>query len=101
MQVTLKLYGNIKRYAPNQKEISNVEIENGRTIRALLDGFGVPDSQVWMSAVNDNVVDDTTELHDGDVVEIFEPIGGGSSQVSGCKAQAYLIKPSDLRRATC
>ena len=77
MQVTLKLYGNIKRYAPNQKEIADVEVNIGTTIRALLDGFGVPDMQVWMSAVNDNVVDDSTELHDGDVLEIFEPIGGG------------------------
>ncbi|MBI3536032.1 MAG: sulfur carrier protein ThiS [Chloroflexi bacterium] len=79
MQITLKLYGNIKRYAPNQKENASVEITNGMTIRALLDQLGVPDPQVWLSAVNDNVVDDTTVLKAGDVLEVFEPIGGGES----------------------
>ncbi len=77
MRITLKLYGNLKRYAPNQKENAQVEIETGTVIRALLMHLGVPDTHVWMCAINDAVVDNVAELHEGDVLEVFEPVGGG------------------------
>jgi sulfur carrier protein ThiS len=77
MKITLKLYGNLKRYAPQKKEIGIVEISQDATIAVMLAQFGVPASAVWMSAVNDSVVDDATPLHDGDIIEIFEPVGGG------------------------
>ena len=54
-----------------------MEIESGTPIRALLTQLGVPDSDVWMSAVNDHVVDDSTTLRNDDVLEVFEPAGGG------------------------
>ena len=77
MRITIRLYGNLKRFAPQKKEIATLDVESGMTIRALLAQLGVPDELVWMCAVNDMTVDDTTLLHDGDVVEIFEPVGGG------------------------
>lgn len=80
MQITLKLHGNLKRYAPQKTERAQLEIAAGMTVAALLARFGVPDSDVWMSAVNDAVVGDSTILHDGDVLEVFEPVGGGTSK---------------------
>ncbi len=77
MQVTVKLYGNLKRHLPDKKEIATVEMPPGTTIGALLARLGVPDRDVWMSALNDHVVPAATELHDGDVLEVFEPVGGG------------------------
>lgn len=77
MQIALKLYGNLKLYAPDKRENALVEIKSGTTIRSLLLRLGVPDTQVWMSAINDQVVDDSSELYDGDVLEVFEPVGGG------------------------
>ncbi|MDE3089409.1 MAG: MoaD/ThiS family protein [Chloroflexota bacterium] len=77
MQITLKLYGNLKKYLPQKKETAQIEIGAETTIRALLARLGVPDAEVWMSAVNDRVVTDATALHDGDVLEVFEPVGGG------------------------
>ncbi len=77
MRVTVKLYGNLKRHMPDKKEIAPVEMPPGTTIAALLARLGVPDSDVWMSAVNDSVVATSTELRDGDVLEVFEPVGGG------------------------
>ncbi|MBI3914469.1 MAG: MoaD/ThiS family protein [Chloroflexi bacterium] len=79
MEITLKLYGNLKRYAPDKKEDARVAIDPATTIRALLLQLGVPDAQVWMSAVNDTVVEDSTALNEGDIVEVFEPIGGGDA----------------------
>ncbi len=77
MQITIRLYGNLKRYSPLKKEDARMEIESALPIRALLARLGVPDSNVWMTAVNDQVVDDSTALREGDVLEVFEPVGGG------------------------
>lgn len=77
MRITLSLYGNLKKYLPQKKESAQIEIESGTTIRALLTRLAVPDSNVWMTAINDQVVDDSTALRDGDVLEVFEPVGGG------------------------
>ena len=82
MLITIKLYGNLKRYSPDKTESAQIEIEGGTTIRGLLTQLGVPDQSVWMSAINGQVVDDSSELHDGDVLEVFEPVGGGAITVN-------------------
>ncbi len=77
MRVTLKLYGNLRRYAEGQRETSEREVQDGITVKGLLDSLGVPESGWWMAAVNDQVVTPETVLADGDHVEIFDPVGGG------------------------
>lgn len=78
MNIVLKLYGNLKKFAPAKKENAPVEIAQDTTIAELLARLGVPDSQIAMCAVNDDVVDLATILREGDVLEIFEPVSGGS-----------------------
>jgi sulfur carrier protein ThiS len=77
MHVTVKLYGNLKKYLPEKREVAQIDLPPATTIAALLAQLGVPDSQVWMSAVDDTVVDTDTILHEGAVLEVFEPVGGG------------------------
>ena len=86
MRVTVKLYGNLKKYLPEKKESAQMEIAEGTTIAALLAQLSIPDSEVWMSAINDTVVDAATLLHDGDLLEVFEPVGGGDTRVGGTGA---------------
>lgn len=78
MRVTVKLYGNLRKHLPEKRENAQMEIAEGTTIAGLLARLSIPDSEVWMSAINDNVVDAATLLHDGDLLEVFEPVGGGS-----------------------
>jgi molybdopterin synthase sulfur carrier subunit len=77
MRITVKLYGNLKKYMPDRVETAPVDVEPGTTILNLLARLGVPDSEVWMSAINDTVVDPSTVLHEDDLLEVFEPVGGG------------------------
>ena len=77
MRVTVKLYGNLKRYSPEQKETAQLGVDPGTTIANLLARLGVQDSLIWMTAINDTVVDPSTVLQDGDMLEVFEPVGGG------------------------
>lgn len=101
MQVTLKLYGNLKSFAPNRTESAVVDIVPGTSIAALLEQFGVPDDRVWMSALNDVVTDHGTVLHDGDVVEIFEPVGGGAQYQLRDRAQNELRGGAENKRRRC
>ncbi len=79
MRITLKLYGNLRRYAQERRETSEVESSEGTNIQQLLGSLGVPENGWWMAAVNDQVVDATTVLKDGDLVEVFDPVGGGTN----------------------
>ncbi len=78
MKITLKLYGNLKKFSPNKKEQAALDVEEGITIQTLLARFGVSDSDVWLCAINTTLIDESASLHDGDVLEVFEPVGGGN-----------------------
>lgn len=78
MRITCKLYGNLKSFAPGKTETSELEIGPGITVAALLAQLGVPDNRVWMSVVNDHATDAGAVLHENDVLEVFEPVGGGT-----------------------
>jgi sulfur carrier protein ThiS len=77
MRVTLRLYGNLRKYNEGKRETSELDIGEGTTIKRLLETLGVPEDGWWMAAVNDQVVDVNTVLRESDVVEVFEPVGGG------------------------
>ncbi len=77
MRITAKLYGNLRRYLPTKKETEELDVEPGTTVTALLERLEVPDSEVWMCAVNDTVLPPTAVLKEGDLLEVFEPVGGG------------------------
>ena len=77
MRVVVKLYGNLKKYLPEKRETADLQVSDGTTITALLAHLAVPDDKVWMSAINDTVVEGSTVLQDGDILEVFEPVGGG------------------------
>ncbi len=77
MQIILKLYGNLKKYSPDRKERATFELNGDATVADLLSQLHVPNENVWMTVVNDRLVPESTLLHDGDVLEVFEPVGGG------------------------
>ncbi len=78
MQITLRLYGNLRRYAPDKQDRTSIEIGEGTTIASLLQSLGVPDNGWWMAAVNDQVIGADTVLHAQDLLEVFDPVGGGN-----------------------
>ncbi len=77
MCITLRLYGNLRRYAPDKRDRSEFTLDTGMTIRSVLESLGVPENSWWMAAVTDQVVEPDTELHEGDLLEVFDPVGGG------------------------
>ncbi len=77
MRITVKLYGNLRRYAEGRRETSNLTVQDGITVEQLLSSLGIPENGWWMAAVNDVVVQPKDVLNENDVVEVFDPVGGG------------------------
>ena len=79
MKVVVKLHGETKRHVKGLVGDSiETELPAGTTVAGMLAQLGVPDEDVWMSAVNKTVVKPEHVLADGDAVEVIAPIQGGS-----------------------
>ncbi|MHB1414117.1 MAG: MoaD/ThiS family protein [Chloroflexota bacterium] len=78
MQVTLGAFGDLRRYTPQQKEKLPVALAEQATVMQLLEAVGVPWNEVGLVVVNGSLTDENHVLADGDKVEVFSPIGGGS-----------------------
>ena len=79
MKVVVKLHGETKRHVKGLVGDSvETDLPDGATVQEMLGQLGVADEDVWMSAVNKTVVKPEHVLADGDSVEVFAPIAGGS-----------------------
>jgi thiamine biosynthesis protein ThiS len=78
MRVRVKLHGETKRGVKGlQGDYVDADVPIGLTVDQLLDHLGVDPGDVWMSAVNKDVVKSSHVLADGDAVEVFAPVSGG------------------------
>jgi len=82
MTITLRLFGELKRYAPEGQtgRTARVEVPDGMTALQLILRLGIPyggDEGQMVVAVNDVQVEHNSVLHDGDTVSLFEPLAGG------------------------
>jgi molybdopterin synthase sulfur carrier subunit len=61
------------------KERVEVEASEGRSIRKVLLGLGIPAEQLLytMALVNSKRVDLDTAISPGDRIDVFQPVGGG------------------------
>jgi thiamine biosynthesis protein ThiS len=79
VKLRVKLHGETKLHVKGLVGDSlDVDAPNGTTVHDLLRQLGVADEHVWMSAVNKDVVKPDHVLADGDSVEVFAPVQGGS-----------------------
>ncbi len=76
MRVHVTLYGELKRYVNSGKTL--VDVAEGTTVGRLLDDLGVDRRQPRITAVNDDVVDESHVLADGDHLEVLHAVAGGS-----------------------
>ena len=74
MELEIKLFANLRKFNP---ELERIELDNGTTIRELLDKSGIPSSEVAIVLVNGRHAKLDQPLHDGETVAVFPPIAGG------------------------
>ncbi len=84
MELTVKLYGILRRYRPETAEGAPhhpfpISLPENSTLHDLIDLLQIKDGVVNATAVNGEAVNQDTRLHDGDTISLFPPAAGGAS----------------------
>jgi molybdopterin synthase sulfur carrier subunit len=80
VKIELKLYASLGRYMPQallEKEQGYLEVEEGTTIKVLLEDLKVPLDTVKLIFVNGIHAKENEVLKDGDRLGVFPPVAGG------------------------
>ncbi|MCU0521288.1 MAG: MoaD/ThiS family protein [Anaerolineae bacterium] len=80
MDVTVKLFAMLNRYAPDRRksgEPFQVTLPEGSTIADLVVQLGIPDREVKVAFVDGRARASLYQLAPGAEVGIFPPVGGG------------------------
>ncbi len=77
VKVKVQLFGDLRKYLPKGQELLELELPEGTTPAMMLQQLGIHPGEVWLVRANRQVIADESPFHDGDDVEVFEPIGGG------------------------
>ena len=78
MHVRVKLHGETKRGVRGLVgDFVETDVPDGSSVQQVLTHIGVDETEVWMSAVNKEVVKPEHRLRDGDAIEVFAPVAGG------------------------
>jgi len=79
VHVLVKLHGETKRGVRGLVgDVLEADVPDELTVDQLLEHLGVDRGEVWMSAVNKEVVKPEHRVRDGDSIEVFAPVAGGS-----------------------
>ena len=73
--IDLRLYASLAQFTP--QEAASFPIETGMTIVQLLERLSIPMAEAKLVFINGVKAQLSTELHGGERVGIFPPVGGG------------------------
>lgn len=77
MKVHVKLYVNLKKYAPVDDSSFEIQLESGACIKKLLDFLKIPLYEKRVVLVNGHHSGDLNPLKEGDTLTLFSPLSGG------------------------
>jgi sulfur-carrier protein len=74
MHIKVRLYASLRgNHAPEE----DTEIRPGTTVVSIIEMLGLEVPAVTLIFINGRHADISSELHDGDELALFPPIGGG------------------------
>jgi sulfur carrier protein ThiS len=76
MEVTVRVWGNLRRFLPDGAGTAAVHVRDGSTIDELAVQLDVQ-HDLWAAAINGHVVPFSTRLSPGDEVFLFDHLHGG------------------------
>lgn len=74
MQVTVKLFATLRQ---DRFDIDTLDLPPETKVIDVIQKIGIPEKEVTLVFINGRHGDVTSELHDGDTVAMFPPVGGG------------------------
>lgn len=75
MGIEIKLFATLTKFLP--KNSKDYPIDEGETIRSLIEKLGVPEKDATLLFINSAKATLDSEIKDDDRVGIFPPVGGG------------------------
>lgn len=80
MRVTVRLYASLEKYEPKgvQGGGIGVELDDGARVEDALVRLGIPLAHAKVIVSNDEHIEATTRLRDGQHVDLYPPISGGA-----------------------
>lgn len=78
MRVRVKLFGALRKHLPSPGEASvELEVGDGATVADVLAGLGIPLEHAGMVVANNQQVEKTASVRDGQELSVFAPLAGG------------------------
>ncbi len=79
MRVTVKLFATLVRFKDGSHtgKPFEVELPEGALVHDLIDYLKIPPEETHIVFINNVIEENHSTLHDGDVVGMFPPVGGG------------------------
>ena len=77
MQITVKLFANLRKYAPEENNVFTMAVDPETTINSLLKQLNVPAGVDRVILVNGRRGKEETILFEGDTLTLFPPMTGG------------------------
>jgi sulfur carrier protein ThiS len=83
MEVEVKLYAALRRYRPTSAPGAphhpfTLSLPAEATIATLVTQLGIPEGMIQAAAVNDEAVEPSLTLRNGDRIGLFPPTAGGN-----------------------
>lgn len=76
MHIDVKLYGELKKYAPGDKTAFVLTLKSGATLQDVLNRLCIPDEH-HVALINGRRAHPMTRFAGGDTLVMFPPISGG------------------------
>jgi len=79
MEITLKLYGFLKKHINNyeQNNDQNLKVNSFKSIKQILEQNNIPIKEVGFILKGNKTVNIDYQVQKGDVIKVFPPIAGG------------------------
>ena len=74
MHITVKLFATLRQ---GKFDIDTLDLPPGTTVGDIVKRLYITEKEVTLIFVNGVHAEFETELHDGDVLALFPPVGGG------------------------
>lgn len=77
MEVEIKLFSGLKRYAPEDENVFMMELDEDATVGQVVTELGIPANKDWIALIDGRRVTEDTLLEDYSTLVLFSAMDGG------------------------
>ena len=77
MKIEVKLFNELQQYKPGTNNIFQIELNQGSSVKDLLEKLKIPQNTEYVLLVNGRRVFEKILLNNNDTIVLFSPVAGG------------------------